>query len=305
MVNQAERIVVGTAQWGGPYGIANRSGVPDRSEIARMLGRARAAGITTLDTARAYGESESVIGTLVGGDPGWSIVTKVPPLDLSDDSERVAIDAVRRAIDASLAALRRSRLDVVLLHDPGDRTRSHGGAWSALRELRRTGAIGALGISARSPSEALAGLEADGVEVVQVATSLLDSRLVRAGFVRTAEVAARRVFIRSAFLQGVAHLRPQDLPSYLSPARPALMAIGRWAHARAMTTADACLLYLRDVCTCPIVLGMESDSQLEANIRAWSRAPLDPGEIADLEALVPELPDAVVDPSKWPRLAYR
>jgi hypothetical protein len=50
---------------------------------------------------------------------------------------------------------------------------------------------------------------------------------------------------------------------------------------------------------------MESDSQLEANIRAWSRAPLDPGEIADLEALVPELPDAVVDPSKWPRLAYR
>jgi aryl-alcohol dehydrogenase-like predicted oxidoreductase len=305
VVNQAERIVVGTAQWGGPYGIANRTGVPDRSEIARMLARARAAGITTLDTARAYGESESVIGTLVGGDPQWSIVTKVPPLGLADASETVAIDAARRAIDASLGALRRSRLDVVLLHDPDDRTRARGGAWSALRELRRVGAIGALGISARCPSEALAGLEADGVEVVQVATSLLDSRLVRADFVRMAEAAARRVFIRSAFLQGVAHVRPEDLPSFLRTARPLLTAIARWAHARAMTTAEACLLYLRDVCTCPIVLGMESDSQLEANIRAWARAPLDPGEIADLEALVPELPDAVVDPSKWPRLADR
>jgi aryl-alcohol dehydrogenase-like predicted oxidoreductase len=305
VVNQAERVVLGTAQWGAPYGIANRTGVPDRSEVARMLSRARLSGITTLDTARAYGDSESVIGTLVGGDPAWSIVTKVPPLDLSDASEGAASDRARRAIDESLAALRRSRLDVVLLHDPGDRTRSRGGAWSALRALQRDGAIGALGISARSPAEAFAALEAEGVDVVQVATSLLDSRLVRADFVRTAEVANRRLFLRSAFLQGVAHLRPQDLPSHLSAARPVLAAIARWGHGREMTTADACLLYLRDVCTCPIVLGMESDSQLEANLRAWARPPLGRGAIAELEALVPELPDAVVDPSKWPRPARR
>jgi aryl-alcohol dehydrogenase-like predicted oxidoreductase len=299
-VVKTDRIVVGTAQWGMPYGIANRTGIPGSSAVAGMLARAGDAGITTLDTARAYGQSESVLGALVGEDRRFAIVTKVPPLGMAGAGEIAGAEAVRRAIDQSLAALRRSRLDAVLLHDPGDRLAAGGAAWRVLGDLRRAGVIGSLGISARNPAEALEAIDTQDVDVVQVAMSLLDARLMRAGFVDRARAAGKKVFVRSVFLQGVAHLSPQDVPTSLNPLRPVLAAIACWARPRQMTVAEACLLYMRDTCALPLVLGMESEAQLEANLGTWARAALDPSDLADLAALVPDLPDAVVDPSKWP-----
>ncbi len=35
------RFTLGTVQWGLPYGIANRAGMPAESTVARMLARAR------------------------------------------------------------------------------------------------------------------------------------------------------------------------------------------------------------------------------------------------------------------------
>jgi aryl-alcohol dehydrogenase-like predicted oxidoreductase len=296
----ADRIVVGTAQWGMPYGLANRTGIPGLSAVRGILARAADAGITTLDTARAYGQSESVLGALVGDDPRFAIVTKVPPLGVAGAAEIAGAQAVHRSIDQSLAALRRSRLDAVLLHDPSDRLAAGGAAWRVLRDLRRSGVIGSLGISARNPAEAIEALDTQDVDVVQVAMSLLDGRLMRAGFVDRARAAGKGVFVRSVFLQGVAHLSPRDLPFYLDPLRPVLAAIARWARPRQMTVADACLLYMRDTCALPIVVGMESEAQLDANLRTWARAVLDPTDLAELATLVPDLPDAVVDPSKWP-----
>jgi aryl-alcohol dehydrogenase-like predicted oxidoreductase len=299
-VVKGDRIVLGTAQWGLVYGIANRTGVPAPAAIARILARARDAGITTLDTARAYGQSEAILGELVGEDPGWTIVTKIPPLGLEGADAVAAADATRRAMDASLGALRRVRLDAVLLHDPGDRTVAAGAAWRVLCEGRASGVIGRLGISARNPAEAIRALDAEDVDVVQVAMSLFDSRLVRAHFVERARAAGKHVFIRSVFLQGVAHLSPDALAPHLEPLRPVLAAIARWAQPRHMTPAEACLLYVRDTCPLPVVLGMETEAQLEANIRTWARSELAPAELADLAAQVPDLPEAVVDPSKWP-----
>src|SRR5213593_2978397 len=51
---QQSVLVVGTAQLGGAYAIANRTGVPDDDAAARILAAAGELGVTHLDTARAY-----------------------------------------------------------------------------------------------------------------------------------------------------------------------------------------------------------------------------------------------------------
>jgi hypothetical protein len=54
-------MTLGTAQLGMDYGVANRTGKPPR-EIATAIVRAAIAhGVTVLDTARAYGDSEEVL----------------------------------------------------------------------------------------------------------------------------------------------------------------------------------------------------------------------------------------------------
>ena len=53
---------LGTVQLGVSYGINNQSGKPDRTQAFGILDTALTNGISALDTAAAYGDSEQVIG---------------------------------------------------------------------------------------------------------------------------------------------------------------------------------------------------------------------------------------------------
>ena len=57
------RLALGTAQFGLNYGINNTAGRPTDATVAEILQTARAAGMNLLDTAAAYGDSESRLGT--------------------------------------------------------------------------------------------------------------------------------------------------------------------------------------------------------------------------------------------------
>jgi aryl-alcohol dehydrogenase-like predicted oxidoreductase len=60
----AERVILGTAQFGLSYGISNEGGRVARDEVAGILSLASAEGVAALDTAAAYGDSEAVLGSL-------------------------------------------------------------------------------------------------------------------------------------------------------------------------------------------------------------------------------------------------
>ena len=61
------RLSLGTVQLGMNYGIANRDGKPSLEQGMEVLQAAVDGGITSLDTAAAYGDSERVIGTFLRG----------------------------------------------------------------------------------------------------------------------------------------------------------------------------------------------------------------------------------------------
>lgn len=67
------KLVLGTVQFGLPYGIANQSGQVSRAEAKVILALARSAGIDTLDTAIAYGESETCLGAVGAADIGVNV----------------------------------------------------------------------------------------------------------------------------------------------------------------------------------------------------------------------------------------
>ncbi len=294
-------LVLGTAQWGMHYGIANVAGPPERDELKRLLTLARDAGVRALDTARAYGTSERRIGELVAEGSDWEVTTKLAP-DVAPDGIS-ASEAEARTLESlasSRRALRRGRLDTVLLHRAAHRHAVGGAVWAILSGQRRSGAIGRLGVSAATPEQAEALLGDPAVEVIQVATSLLDQRLLRSGFFEHARRSGRQVDVRSVFLQGVAHLEPDALPAALSPLREPLRRISRWSRARQLETAEAFLLFARTLPGVRLVLGCERGDQLVANLATWRRRPLDAAEFAELSALVPALDAAVLDPARWP-----
>jgi spore coat polysaccharide biosynthesis protein SpsF len=299
-------LALGTAQWGMPYGVANSTGRPPLDEVEAMLDVARRAGIDTLDTARSYGESEEVIGALTEGDDHWTVVTKLdaavvaPELTVAD-SLHLAEESVAR----SLKALRRSRLDVLLLHRAAHRTAWDGAIWELLQRKRRAGEIGALGVSAGSPEEASALLDDPTVEALQVAASLLDQRLARSGFFRAARQLGKRIFVRSVFLQGVAHFGPDALPGHLAGLAEPLRSVEEWVQSRGLRSGDAFLLYARDLTDGFALIGCETTGQLCHNLIAWRSLEVPPEELGNLAAQIADLDPRLLDPSRWRELSAR
>jgi hypothetical protein len=72
----AIKLALGTVQFGLPYGIANHAGQVTRAEAKAILQFALANGIDMLDTAIAYGDSETCLGEV--GINDFKLITKLP-----------------------------------------------------------------------------------------------------------------------------------------------------------------------------------------------------------------------------------
>ena len=108
------RLVLGTAQIGMQYGIANKTGKPDLINAEQIIKEAWNGGIREFDTAQAYGESEKVLGNAFDNlniKHSAKVITKFSPnLDLNIEKE------LRNSILTSLINLRIEKLHGILLH---------------------------------------------------------------------------------------------------------------------------------------------------------------------------------------------
>lgn len=302
----AGHMSLGTVQLGIPYGIANRTGQPDPASAADIVNTARMCGVTYFDTARMYGESEQMLGdALAAAGPGGAvtIVTKLPPVPADLDGAAIT-EWVRQQVARSAEALRRPRLDVVMLHRWKDWDREAGAVWRALRDLRDSGLIGALGASVQDVAEAMSALTDPDVRHLQLPVNLLDWRWRAPEFLRAR--AARRdlaVHARSALLQGVLAMDPARWPS-VDGLRSADVgdALARLAiDCGRASVPDLAFAYVRALpWVDTIVVGAERVDQVIANVDLFSRPPLTAAQAAQVESALPSVPEALLNPALWP-----
>lgn len=301
-------MVLGTAQLGMPYGIANLTGPPSISEATEMIITAARHGATHLDTARAYGESESVIGSVLRRNPelGMIVVTKLDPLEgIAEDTPKPAL---RGLIDASVfrscRELQLQYLPVVLTHRAVHRTGFDGAVWGRLRELHSEGVIGALGVSVETPDEAVAALGEPTVSHIQLPLNVLDRRWYAAG---APEAVSRRpdvvVHARSAFLQGLLLLGRPDAWPKIPGVNPVDVMERLQAVAKELgrkSVADLCLAYVRGQSWVHgVVVGAETLRQLQANLKYFTTPPLTADELRFVEQRLGTFPEDLVRPAAW------
>lgn len=298
----APRVALGTVQWGLAYGVANRWGRPSDAEVRALLDVARGGPVDALDTAHAYGDAEEVVGRLVPAEAPWTLVTKVTP-DLPEAAGAVPA-AVDRSLEESFARLRRDHVDTVLFHRAAHLTAWGGAAWAQLRRWQDDGRVRTLGVSTNSPTEAWAALEHPGLGALQVAASLLDQRLLRRGFFAEAARRGVRVYVRSIFLQGLAHLSPAELPPGLGPVAPILTALDQEADRRGVGRTQLFVDHAAQLTCTALVLGCETAAQLRENLtslRASEGAARD-RDPEGVAARIPALDDDLLTPSEWAKL---
>jgi aryl-alcohol dehydrogenase-like predicted oxidoreductase len=287
---------LGTAQLGLPYGISNRGGQPSEAEAAAILACALESGIGVIDTAPAYGGSEESIGRLLPAGANVRIVSKTAPL-AGGEVSKADLETVRRSAERSLGRLRCDRLDALLVHHGSDLGLPGGERLAEeLIGLRDAGIATHIGVSVYDREEIDVARKMLPLDVVQFPLNILDQRLMRDGSLAELHEEGVELHARSAFLQGLLLIEPEQLPAHLAGAAEPLH---RYHEARlraGLTPIEAALGFVRDAPGLDVALvGTNSVGELEECAAAMRRG-RDSG--IDYASLAVDDPD-LIDPRRW------
>lgn len=285
------KLVLGTVQFGLRYGIANTDGKPSAECVRQILQKAYDSGIRTLDTAAAYGESETVLGTelkQLGLSEKMMIVSKVPPVpeNSSDvDVEKFIMDSIEK----SLVNLKTDKLEAVLFHNENNLK-----YLKFLQKAKNAGLTRMVGASLDS----IVPENAYECEIVQIPGNILDRRFL--DFLRTASRNGTKIHNRSVYLQGLLLMPEERIPAPLGEVIEYRRKLEALAQEIGITSAE---LYVRYLFSIPeidgILTGVDTVEQLEYNCKIADVGNLNAEVMERIFAIVPELPEYIIRPSVW------
>ena len=282
------RIVLGGAQLGLPYGILNGGETLSREEVARILDTAAGHGIDAIDTAIAYGQSESVIGETAQN--RFKIISKLPPipLDVSNVSQWV-----RTQVDASLSRLKCTSLDALLLHRSQDLTDAHGAElYAAINSLKVEKIIQRFGVSIYTPDELNGIIGTFDIDVVQAPLNVFDRRIL--GIIDQLTALYIEVHVRSVFLQGVLIAKPENRPQRFQPWSEHFARFDEWVLSSGVSAMACCLGFaLQQSGVTKLVIGTTSPEALTEIMTSIPNLKLEVP--AHLQSSIEQL----IDPRVW------
>ena len=285
MATKISPMTLGTVQLGMNYGIANSAGKPSEEKSFSILRTALEGGVTALDTARAYGDSELVIGRFLkqwkGEKP--AIITKVPALRGSNPKELEKF--ATESVEQSLERLGVNKLESVMLHGAKDPIIYGKACADAVKALIDHGYTDKVGVSVYTAEDVAGMLQYDIFSLTQVPMSIFDQRLIAGGWIDKLKDRDYTVYVRSVFLQGLFFLDPEKMtdPILLQHAAPKLRLLRQIAEAENMTLSQLAIAFIRD---CPgvtsLVLGADTPAQVQENLAQFATAPLSESVMAQL-----------------------
>ena len=217
-------LALGTVELGMDYGInaPGHFGRPSETAAIALVHAALDAGLNLIDTARAYGESETILGRALRDRRDRAVLaTKVNTL--RPDKTLPVGAALRRhmieSLETSLRQLQTDRVDIWQIHNVDEALLAqHETLADVFAEVKRSGKVGWCGGSfygAVLPEKALA---TDLFDTMQVTYSVFDQRVAD----RVLPLAQEKnvgVMVRSVLLKGALTERAEHLPEHLAPLR--------------------------------------------------------------------------------------
>ena len=288
-----DKVALGTAQFGLPYGIANQDGQVTRLAAKAMLQLAAANGIDTLDTAIAYGESEACLGEV--GVQGFKLVTKLPAVP---DGCADVSSWVEEQVAASLSRLGVGVVYGLLLHRPQQLLESGGKAlYQALQGLKETGQVQKVGVSVYAPNELVAISTQYRLDLVQAPFNLVDRRLHTSGWLHRLKDCGVEVHTRSAFLQGLLLMPQASIPDKFAPWLDLFGKWHEWLEHHTASAVQACLAFPLSFPEIDrVVVGADNAGQLEQIISLITR--VSPDGFPDLRCE----DESLINPARWSKL---
>jgi aryl-alcohol dehydrogenase-like predicted oxidoreductase len=298
-------LALGTVELGMDYGIQapGHFGRPPEAEAIRLVHAALDAGINLIDTARAYGESEAVLGkALLERRSQVVLATKVGvhQPDGALPAAHLLRQQMLHSLETSLCLLQTDYVDIWQIHNVDEAVLARGAEIAELfAEVRRSGKVRWFGGSfygAQLPEQALAQQIFD---VLQVTYSVFDQRLADR-VLPLAQANQVGVLVRSVLLKGALTERADHLPDHLEPLRARSRRFRELVAdaAGGLSAAQAALAFaLAHPQIGSVLVGLRSLDELQTNLAALDIQP-SPALLEQLAGLRID-DESLINPSRW------
>jgi aryl-alcohol dehydrogenase-like predicted oxidoreductase len=273
-----DKLVFGAASIGMSYGLPREGAAvneaPTEAHAAALVEQALRVGLSTFDTAPAYGESEARLGKILAG--RGNVWTKVASGDPS------------ASLTSSLAKLARDRVELLQWHN-WTAALARDTAWvTAWQALRRDSRVAQLGATTYGIADAVAAADSGLFDVVQCEFHLLNQGVVTA--LRGKRIA---VAVRSVFLQGALTDEGRALPAL--PVLRTGVARARAASHGIGLTCLALRAALEHPAITHVLVGIDRAAQIDEAVGIANGPPLPEIDLAALDLHG----DPACDPRTW------
>ncbi|WP_251360153.1 aldo/keto reductase [Kangiella sp. TOML190] len=307
-----KKIVLGCVQLGLEYGVANQTGKPSCDSAHKILSISEQLGIEYFDTARAYGNSEEIIGGWLKQheQSGVRVITKLSPLEnlKADCGIEELTKEVEGSVNSSLKALNLEKLDSLMLHRASHVRDYDGYILKLLSKFKKEGVIDELGVSIQSPEELLEVLKIQEFSLIQIPFNILDYRWVNAIESLKKEKAKRniQIHVRSTLLQGL--LVCSDSAVWKKAHVEEFQEVINWLEAKASVLGcssihELCIRYVSSLdWVDALVIGAETDCQIRENVNTITKPEFSKEQLDEIERENVQLVDIkTLDPAQWSR----
>jgi 1-deoxyxylulose-5-phosphate synthase len=294
-------ISLGTVELGLDYGISpvGDDARPGESAAAALLNRALDAGINYIDTARAYGTSEQIIGRALSRRRGeYILASKVSTFSKENLPPQTLGERVTKSIEESLRALNTGTIDILMVHAGAGDTLGPGPVWEALQRQREAGKIRFAGASVYGEESGLEAM-ATGYDCLQIACSVLDRRPEARVLKRAADLDVG-IVVRSVLLKGALTHRYRNLPFEMESLKRAVERMSEAAGAEVGSLPELAYRYVlghRAVHTA--LVGTAHIAEMEAAIGYASRGALSKDLVKRIRSIHVDQ-ERWLNPGNWP-----
>lgn len=294
------QLCLGTAQFGMDYGI-RRQRRPSLEDAVAMLDYATQNGVIAIDTAEIYGNAETVVGVFLDKKTiqrnKIAIMSKFPPNGLDAVLEKDYFKVCKAHIEQTLRVLHTDYLDAYLLHSA--RYVYDEAILAALYELQKRGYAKQVGVSVYEVDEAKAGLEKEAVGIMQLPFSIFDQRMAEQGFFEQAKSCNTIVDSRSVFIQGLLMMTEDEVPDFLTKAKPILRKMDMLCTEYGYSRLELAISFvkLQSVIN-RVVVGVDNMQQLKEDIEIFNNI-VPEEDMWEIAKALSGIEAEIVMPSLW------
>lgn len=296
---------LGTVELGLDYGInaPGHFGRPAQSEAIRLVHYALDAGINLIDTARAYGTSEEILGEALR-DRREQVVLATKVVTQAAGGVPLSGDDLRRqmtgSLEESLRALQTDYIDIWQIHNVDQHLIDEADTVAEIfDQARASGKVRYCGGSFYGAELPLQALAHDLFDVMQITYSILDQRLADQ-FFPLAMKANVGLCARSVLLKGALTERAEHLPQHLNELRLRSRAFRDLIKASKLgaTPAQTAIAFaLAQPAIHAVLIGVRTEEELRSNLHSLT-LDLDPTRLAQFASLRLDDPD-LLNPGTW------